>query len=105
MLGRFTRIMNIWHTPLTDARSVRIRLLLSLAWSFPLLFGIWLWHHSFALVMLLAVAMCYMSAVQFFLDRWRLRNPNAPLATERWIRGVAASVAILWVIVGAIVIQ
>ena len=52
-----------------------------------------------------AKLVCYLSLVQFFLDHWRLRNPNAPLAVERRVRGVAALVAIVSVTVGAIVIR
>jgi hypothetical protein len=83
--------MNIWHCEMTDARSVRIRFVLSLVWSLPLLVGFWWLDQSAALVAILAVVFCYMSIVGVVIDRWRLEYPDAPKETERRLR-------LLWVL-------
>jgi hypothetical protein len=87
--------MNIWRCELTDARSIRIRFVLSLLWSFPLLVGIWWNDKSGRTAAILAVVFCYMSVVEVVLDHWRLRHPDAPKQTERRLRLLGALPAIL----------
>lgn len=95
IVRRHHTIMNIWRCELTDARSIRIRFVLSLLWSFPLLVGIWWYDRSVTTAAILAVVFCYMSVVELVLDRWRLKHPDAAMQAERRLRLLGVLPAIL----------
>jgi len=70
--------MSFWHYKLTDTRSARIRLILSLVWSLPWVVVFWLVEQRPALVLIFAGALCYMSVLEFVIDHWRMRHPDVP---------------------------
>ena len=76
----------LWNCRLTDFKSVRIRFALSLIWSLPVLFGFWLLRNSWRESAVLAAAFLYLSLLGLILDRWRLRNPDAPKERETQLR-------------------
>jgi hypothetical protein len=87
--------MNIWRCELTDTRSIRIRFVISLLWSLPLLVGFWWFDRSVAMVATLTGVFCYMSVVEVVMDRWRLEHPYAPKEDERRLRSLWVLPAIL----------
>ena len=68
--------MSFWSYKLTDTRSARIRFILSLLRSLPWVAAFWLVEPRPALVLIFAGALCYMSALEFVIDHWRLRRPD-----------------------------
>jgi len=78
--------MNLWSRELTDSRSARVRLALSLVWSIPMLILLWFMTRSPMLCLLLAGSCCYLSVVEFILDHWSLRHPYASENAVRRIR-------------------
>ena len=90
--------MSIWQCPLTDLRSARIRFVLSLAWSLPLLALGWFIQRSLSDVLIIASAFSFMSISELLLDLQSLKATERSVSFDkRWrgITAVAVTVAIL----------
>src|SRR5262245_23762770 len=82
--------MEIWYSEVTDARSVRIRFVYSLISSVVCFLPLAWLSASIPLTVTMAVVFSYVSVVELIMDCWRLRHRDAPIATERRLRLLAA---------------